>query len=114
MNIFPLVSDMCTLISSSVNTFDDKPIELQKILVSNCSVLLVADCSVQSRFALFVRPIKNETNHTTNFELELHVDDNVVWYTPHISGNDFIRLQDSTQIEVTTLVTPLGDDVELR
>lgn len=104
---------MCSIISSTVSTFDDKPVKLEMNIESNCSVLLVADCSIKSRFALFVKPIKGESNETS-FELELHVDDQVIWYTPNSNGKDFIRLNDSTQIEVDTLITPLGNEFDFR
>lgn len=104
---------MCSLISSTVNTFDDKLVQLENSTESNCSLLLLADCSIKSRFALFVRPMKSETNQTS-FELELHVDDHVIRYAPRSDGTDFIRLNDSAQIEVTTLVMPLGADVDLK
>lgn len=104
---------MCSLISSTVNTFDDKPIAIENDTKPNCSVLLVADCSIASRFAVFVTPIK-DNEEVDSFALEMHVDDQVVWYTPNKHGNDFIRLENSTEVEITTLVNPLGREVELR
>lgn len=104
---------MCSLISSTVNTFDDKPIVIENDTKPNCSVLLVADCSISSRFAVFVTPVK-VNSEVDSFTLEMHVDDQVVWYTPRKHGSDFIRLVNSTEVEVTTLVNPLGREVELR
>lgn len=104
---------MCSLVSSTVNTFDEKSIALESDMHPNCSVLFVADCSIQSRFAVFVNPVKGALNQST-FEIELHVDDHVIWYIPRSDDKDIIRLSDSTDIEVKTLTTPLGDAVDLR
>lgn len=105
--------DMCSLVSSTVNTFDDKPISLENQTQSNCSVLLVADCTRTSRFAVFATP-SNQGSNSESFALEIHIDDEVIWYTPQKSGKDFIRLQNSTEIEVTALITPLGEEIDLR
>lgn len=104
---------MCSLISSTVNTFDDKVIPMANIIQPNCSVLLVADCSAASRFAIFVTPIQDESE-TKSFTLELHIDDQIVWYTPRKDGNDFIRLENSNEVEVKLLVHPLGENIEFR
>lgn len=113
MSNFLLLLDMCSLVASTVNTFDDKTIVLEKFIKPNCSVLLVADCSISSRFAVFVTPVKDDSD-TEAFALELHIDDRVVRYSPRKEGNDFIRMDDSTEIEVTSLINPLGEDVEFR
>lgn len=104
---------MCSLISSTVNTFDDKVINLDTTIQSNCSVLLVADCSAASRFAIFAAPLKI-IDDIQSYMLELHIDDHIVKYSPTIKGRDIIRLEDSTEIEVNSLVNPLGDAIEFR
>lgn len=104
---------MCSVISTVVSTFDDKTINLEDKIKSNCSVLLVADCSTASRFAVFVKPLKREC-YSDSFALEIHIDDHVIKYTPRIDGKDYVQLKNSTEIEVTSLITPLGEDVELR
>lgn len=104
---------MCSVVSSTVNTFDDKSINLENKIKSNCSVLLVADCTIRSRFAVFIKPVKRDCC-SESFVLEVHIDDNVIWYSPQNDGQDFIRLENSTEVEVTSKITPLGEDVELR
>lgn len=111
--LFSLFSDMCSIISSTVNTFDDKAINLDKSLQSNCSILLVADCSAAAQFAIFATPQKNHGD-ITSFMLELHIDDHIVKYAPSSDGHDFIHLEDSTKIDVESLATPLGDGIEFR
>lgn len=100
---------MCSVVSATVSTFDDKPILLTDYTKPNCSVLLVADCSIDSRFALFVTPTA-----TNAFALELHIDDNVISYEPQQNGKDSIRLQNSTVIEVTPSTRPFGDSIDLK
>lgn len=104
---------MCSVIASIVSSFDGKPIDLENIVKANCSVLLIADCTLSSRFAVFIKPLHRES-HPDSFELEVHIDDLVLWYTPHMNGKDFIRLQNSTGFEVSSLITPFGETVELR
>lgn len=100
---------MCSVVSTTVSTFDDKPISLTNYTKPNCSVLLVADCSIDSRFALFVTPMAANA-----FALELHIDDHVIKYEPQVNGTDTIRLQNSTVIEVTPSTKPFGDNVDLK
>lgn len=102
---------MCSVVSTTVSTFDDKLVSLANYTKPNCSVLLVADCSITSRFALFISPM--ETNSQT-FQLELHVDDNIIYYSPRIDDKDFIRLANATEIEITSITQPFGHDVDLR
>lgn len=104
---------MCSVISSAVDTFDDKVIDLSRSIQSNCSVLLVADCSNTSRFAIFAEPHKVDGD-IESFALEMHIDDHIVRYSPNSNGRDFIQLEDSTEIEVNSLINPLGDAVEFR
>lgn len=104
---------MCSLISSTVNTFDDKPVPLEYKIQSNCSVILLADCTRSSRFAVFTKPFNQELN-SESFEIEIHIDDNVIWYKPRNDGKDFIRLENSTEVEVTSVITPFGEDIDLR
>lgn len=113
MTNFLILSDMCSLIASTVNTFDNKAIVLEKIIKPNCSVLLVADCSISPRFAVFVTPVRNSSD-TETLDLEFHIDDRIVRYSPSANGNDSIRMEDSSEIEITTLINPLGDEVEFR
>lgn len=105
--------DMCSIISSSVNTFDDKAINLEKSIQSNCSVLLVADCSSAARFAIFAAPLKIDGD-VESFTLEIHIDDHIVRYSPSNNGRDIIHLGDSNDVEVKSLVNPLGDAIEFR
>lgn len=102
--------DMCSVMSSTINTFDHKSLNMENQIKSNCSVLLVADCTISSRFAVFVKPVDD----LKSFVLEVHIDDNVIWYSPQNDGNDFIRLQNLTEIAVTSKITPLGEEFELR
>lgn len=104
---------MCSLIASTVNTFDDKSIPLKNKIQSNCSVLLVADCTRTSRFAVFTKPNNQEFN-SEPIEIEIHIDDNVIWYKPRNDGKDFIRLENSTEVEITSVITPFGEDIDLR
>ena len=108
-----LVSDMCSIVSAEVNTFDDIIIALDDKIKPNCSVLLVADCSIASRFGVLVKPVKCESC-SDSFEIEVYIDDHVVTYKPRIDGKDFVQSNNSTEIEVTSLITPLGENVELR
>lgn len=101
------------MISSTVNTFDDEMIDLEKSIQANCSVLLVADCSNASRFAIFATPHKIDGN-VESFTLELHVDDHIVKYSPNNNGHDLIHLEDSTEIEIESPINPLGDGIEFR
>lgn len=101
------------MISSTVNTFDGKVINLEKSIQSNCSVLLVADCSSASRFAIFAAPHKIDVD-VESFVLEIHIDDHIVRYTPSNNGRDFVHLEDSNDIEVKSLINPLGDAIEFR
>lgn len=101
------------MFASTVNTFDDKVINLEKSIQSNCSVLLVADCSTASRFGIFAAPLKTNDN-VESFMLELHIDDHIVKYSPNIKRRDIIQLEDSSEIEVNSLVNPFGDGVEFR
>lgn len=103
---------MCSMVSSTVNTFDDIIVNLENKIKSNCSVLLVADCTISSRFAVFVESIESDDN-LQSFELEVHVDDHVIWYSPRKDEKDYIRLWNSTEVEVTSLMWNWGDDVEL-
>lgn len=100
---------MCSVVSTTVSTFDDKPISLTDYIKPNCSVLLVADCSIDSRFALFITPTA-----TNAFSLELHIDDHVINYEPQLNGKDAIRLQNSTVIDVTQSIRPFGDSIDLK
>lgn len=104
---------MCSMISSTVDTFDDKVINLDESIKTNCSVLLVADCSTASRFAIFATPHKIDSV-IKSFTLELHVDAHTVKYSPSNNEHDFIRLEDSTEIEVNSLINPLGGGIEFR
>lgn len=104
---------MCSVVSSTVNSFDDKTISLDDTIKPNCSVLLVADCTGTSRFAVFVKPVKRES-YSDAFEIEVNIDDHVIKYITRTDGKDFVQLENSTEIEVTSLITPLGEDVELR
>lgn len=105
---------MCSLMASTVNTFDDKQIALDKFIQPNCSVLLVADCST-SRFGIFVNPIKRENeSNTETMILEMFIDDRIVKYVPRKDNRDFIQLEDSSETEVTSLIYPLGEDIEFR
>ena len=104
---------MCSVISSTVDTFDDKVINLEKYMQANCSVLLVADCSTTSRFAIFATPHKIDDN-VESFTLELHVNDHIVRYSPNYNGHDFIHLEDLTEMEVKSPINPLGDGIEFR
>lgn len=112
-NFLDFFPDMCSIISSSVDTFDDKVIDLEKSIQSNCSVLLVADCSSASRFAIFATPRKVDGN-IESFALEMHIDDHIVKYSPNNNGHDVIHLEDSTDVEVESLINPLGDGIEFR
>lgn len=101
---------MCSVIATTVSTFDDKPVELTNYIKPNCSVLLVADCSITSRFALFVKPTA-----LNSFALELHIDDHVITYEPQLNRtSDTIRLQNSTVIEVMPSIRPFGDSADLK
>lgn len=100
---------MCSVVSTTVSTFDDKPIQLSNYTKPNCSVLLVADCSMASHFALFITPTA-----TAQFKLELHVDEHVITYEPQVDGSDAIRLQNDTVVEVNASVRPFGDAVDLK
>lgn len=104
---------MCSVVSSTVNTFDLMTIALEDKITPNCSVLLVADCTIASRFAVFVKPLKREC-YPDSFALEINIDDQVIKYTPRVDGKDYVQLKNSTEIEVTSLITPLGEDVDLR
>lgn len=102
------------MISSTVNTFDDKVINLEKSIQPNCSILLVADCSSASRFAIFAAPHKIDDD-VESFALEMHIDDHIVRYSPSNNDRDFIHLEDSTDdVEVKSLINPLGDGIEFR
>lgn len=102
--------EMCSVISTTVSTFDDKPVVLTNYTKPNCSVLLVADCSIASRFALFVKPTS-----FNSFALELHIDDHVITYEPQLNRtSDTIRLQNSTVIEVLPSIRPFGDAADLK
>lgn len=79
----------------------------------NCSVLLVADCSVAARFAIFVSPIKHE-NDIETFVLEVHIDDRIVKYIPYENGNDFIQFEDSSKMSITSQIYPFGENIEFR
>lgn len=96
-----------------MDTFDDKVIDLEKSIQSNCSVLLVADCSSTSRFAMFATPHKTD-GKIESFVLEMHIDDHIVSYVPNNNGRDFIHLEDSTDVEIESLTNPLGDGIEFR
>lgn len=101
------------MISSTVDTFDDKVIDLSKSMQSNCSVLLVADCSSTSRFAIFATPHKID-GEFESFALEMHIDDHIVRYSPSSNGRDFIQLENSTDVEVKSFINPLGDGIDFR
>lgn len=102
-------SDMCSIISPILSTFDDKPISLENYTKSNCSVLLVADCSSAARFALFVKP-----SNGNGYSLQLYIGDNVVSYAPRANGLDMIQLKNSTEVPVQTMIQPLGESIDLR
>lgn len=104
---------MCSVVSTDVNTFDDKTISLNDKINPNCSVLLVADCSIASRFGVFLKPVKNQ-GYPDSFTIEINIDEHVIKYTPRVDGKDFIQLKNTSEIEVTSLIRPLGDGVELR
>lgn len=108
---------MCSIVSGTISTFDNKPIQVANYTRPNCSVLMVADCSAASRFALFVIPSSqssSDNNNENTYSLEIHIDDHVIWYSPRKDGTDFIRLKNLTEIQVSNLVQPLGDGVDLR
>lgn len=108
---------MCSIVSGTVSTFAAKPVHLANYTKPNCSVLMVADCSPMSRYGLFVTPLlqsNNDANSSDIYLLELHVDDQVIWYSPRKDGTDFIRLKNMTEIEISSIVRPFGDITDLR
>lgn len=90
-----------------MSTLDDKSISLENYTKPNCSVLLVADCSFASKFALFVAPTME--NGIQTFSLQLHLGDDIVFYTPRKLENDLIQLKNGTEIVIETMIHPLED-----
>lgn len=115
LSFLNVILDMCSLMTSTINTFDDKKIALEKFIQPNCSVLLVADCSTTSRFGIFVKPVKSENeSDKETMVLEIHIDDRKVKYSPRKDNRDFIQLEDLSQTEIISLMHPLGEDIEFR
>lgn len=110
MNIFKrlshLITDMCSIISGTVNTFDDIAIDLYEYSKGNVSVLLLADCSTRPRFALFVNP-KQTADGKQIFTIELHVDDDVVTYAPRTDFTDWISVNGQNEVQVITEILPI-------
>lgn len=105
---------MCSIIAGTVNTFDVNSINLTDYTKSNCSVLLAADCSVNSRFALFITPFQT-ANGKEAFNLTFHIDSDIISYTPRIDNKDFFRLNDEPEIEIVSETnSPLDDSAKFR
>lgn len=101
---------MCSIIAPTLSTFDDLTISLENYTKPNCTVLLVADCSIASNFAVFVTPSK----HIGIESIQVHIDGDIVTYSTQKNGIDFVQLKNQTEIEVTSMVRPLGESVNLR
>lgn len=101
---------MCSIIAPILSTFDDLTISLEKYTKPNCTVLLVADCSIASYFAVFVTPSKQSGIQS----LQVHIDGHVITYPSQRNGIDYVQLKNQTEIEVTSMVYPLGESVNLR
>lgn len=109
MDSFPTFTDMCSIIAPTLSSFDDLTISLENYTKANCTVLLIADCSIASTFAVFITPSKQ-----TGIEsLQVHIGGEVVTYSTQKNGIDFVQLKNQTEIEVTP-IRPLGESVNLR
>lgn len=102
---------MCSLISGTVNTFDDISVNLHEHSKGNLSVLLLADCSTRPRFALFVQP-KQTVDEKEIFSIELHVDDEVVTYVPRTDQTDWISVNGQLEVEVITEILPIENKLK--
>lgn len=101
---------MCSIIAPTLSSFDDLTISLENYSKPNCTVLLVADCSMASKFAFFITPSK----HSGIESLQVHIDDDVVTYSTNENGIDFVQLKNQTEIKVTSMVRLLGEGGNLR
>lgn len=102
---------MCSIVSGVVNTFDDISINLIDHSKGNLSVLLLADCSIRPRFALFVNP-KQTIDGKEIFTIELHVDDDVVTYAPRADQSDWISVNGQLEIQVITEILPIENKLK--
>lgn len=104
---------MCSIISGTVNTFDDISVNLTDYSNGNLSVLLLADCSTRPRFALFVNP-KQTADGKDIFTIELHVDDDVVTYAPRADHTDWISVNGQLEVQVITEILPIENKLKYR
>lgn len=102
---------MCSIISGTVNTFDDVSFDLVEHSMGNLSVLLLADCSTRPRFALFISP-KHTVDGREIFTIELHVDDDVVTYAPRADFTDWISVNGQLEVQVITEILPIENKLK--
>lgn len=106
-----MFADMCSIIADTVNTFDDISISLVEHTMGNSSVLLLADCSMRPRFALFLNP-KHTIDGKEIFTIELHVDNDVVTYAPRADHTDWISINGQLEVQIITEILPIENKLK--
>lgn len=95
---------MCSVVKNLLNTFNDNVINLldRDHLKSNCSVLLLADCTNNPQFAVFLKQLTNGA-----YALRVHYHDTFIEYIPNgngiqqilLNGQDTVLLSDIQKMD---------------
>lgn len=89
---------MCSLIDANLTTFDDIVLNSTEFSKDNCWTLLAADCSDQSRLAVFIKP-----NADGSIALKVYAGDDTIEYDPHENVEQIMTVNSDNKFKLNAM-----------